>query len=72
MSDRFRMFFCAPDTEQAEYLEGNFISDDWRERMQRDIKEDIQHRIHVGDERMKDLEVQGEIKKIGNKASKLL
>lgn len=66
------MFWCAPDTEQAEYLEGNFLSEDLNEKMQIEIKESIQNRIHYGEERIKDPEIQHEVKKISNKASKLL
>ncbi len=72
MSERFKMFWCAPDMEQAEILEGNFLREDLKERIQREMKQTIQNKINFGEDRIRDPEIQQEVKKINNKASKLL
>ncbi len=66
------MFWCAPDTEQAEILAGNFSIDCWKQGNQMEMSEGLQQRILEGQERLKDPETEREMKKVGNKASKLL
>ena len=69
MSERFKMFWCAPDTEQAEILEGYYINNDRKEIFHVDT---TINRYHPGEEGKNEPEIKKEPNRHVNKATKLL
>jgi len=70
MSERFKMFWCAPDTEQAEILAGYDVNDD--RKIISFQTDNLRSRYHNPEEGSDELDVKKEENRHVNKATKLL